>query len=252
MRITTQAASCFAILWLLSIMSFGILIADDRQNEKKPAVDEKAQPRTPLTAAECKTLIDQLASRTKPPFAENARPNLPNGIRESDLRRAQQPIRKAYAAIGENIEAALPLLIEHANDQRFSYVYESLSGAYVKASVGATCQRLISEYIEVYRPHVRSFGGSGISGQPPYPRKPEFIDDAGGIEKWWKSRKERSLAELQLETVEWAIRYEKQKGFATPAEESRILPALEDLAAKIRRTSKPILGKAAELFFFGK
>jgi hypothetical protein len=122
----------------------------------------------------------------------------------------------------------------------------------VKASVGSICRDLVRFHIEMYRPHVRSFGGSGMPGQPPYPRNPAFIEDAGGFNKWWKSRQEQSLAELQIEAIEWAIRLEKQKGFANPAEEERIVQALENQAAAIRRASKPILNKPAELFFFGK
>jgi hypothetical protein len=91
-----------------------------------------------------------------------------------------------------------------------------------------------------------------MPGQPPFPRKPAFIQDAGGLEKWFVSRKEKSLAELQIEAIEWAIRFEKLKGFSTPTEEERIIPALEKEREEIRRSSKPILRKPGELFFFGK
>ncbi len=242
----------FATGLLLSIFAIEFLAAAEPPQEEPAAGDKNGKPRTLLKTDECQLLIEQLASKSEPPFAENARADLPRGLRESDLIRIQQPIRKAYADLSDNIEVALPLLVEHANDKRFSYVYESISGAFVKASVGSTCRRLVYHHIEVYGPHVRSFGGSGTPGEPPFPRKPAFIADAGGLEKWAASRKEKSLAELQIEAIEWAIRFEKQQGFSNAAEEERIVPSLEKQAAEIRRSSQPILRKPAPLFFFGK
>jgi len=220
---------------------------------KTAVADENsaALPR-PVTRDVCEKWVEQLASKTEPPFDEGEDGyvlRLPRGITESGLIKAQLPVREAFNSLSENLDVALPIVVKHIDDKRFSYVQEEPSnGVYFQVSVGSACRKLLDQQIAVYKPNIRSIGGGKIAGEPPFAHKPEFV---GSDEKWWETRKNKSLVELQLEAVEWAIAFEKKMGFESPAEEKKSLGPLEIQATQLRRTLQPIRVKP-ELYFFSK
>lgn len=189
----------------------------------------------PLTAAECELLIEQLVNPSKPPFTQSYVLKLPKGISQSDLYQKQKPIASAYNKLSANIEVALPFLAGRLADERFSYVYEDgISGVYCCMTVGGVCRRIIDAHVNVYQKALTKYDADGRS------KSLWFIDDeCGGIEKWWKDRQGRTLAELQLEEIEWAVRQPKPKYFSSGKWET-MKKALDRMAEQIRTSGKPI------------
>jgi hypothetical protein len=188
-----------------------------------------------LTLADCERVVEQLANPGKPPFTEVYVLDLPKGVRESDLRRQQQTIAEAYNALSANIEVAFPVLAAHIADKRFSYVYEDgVSGVYECETVGGACRRIIDEHVAFYEELVAKRDDDGRAKSVWF-----AYDKAGGMEKWLKDRQGRSLAELQLEAVEWAVA-QPQHDFFSPAEWEAAKKSLHQAAKQLRDTKKPI------------
>src|SRR5207237_10417444 len=105
----------------------------------------------------------------------------------------------------------LSIYVKHFQVERFSYDHEDFySGVFVWATVGEACYRIIVDHVEVYRRYVTRI-------EDERPRSLWFIDDeCGGIDKWWKSRQGKNLAELQLEAIEWVLRQKKETPRPSP------------------------------------
>jgi hypothetical protein len=89
--------------------------------------------------------------------------------------------------------------------------------------------------VEVYRPKVTT-----VSGEIPRCAL-WFIDNAcGGVKKWWKGRKGKPLAELQLEGIEWALRQKRPENFDSEKQWAQAKEALRKMARDIRASKKPI------------
>jgi len=198
-----------------------------------------------LTAARCERLVEQLVSPDKPPFTKSYVFQLPKGVSELALIETQAKIKAAYDELSDNIEVALPALAKHVEDERFSYVYQDpISGVYLTDSVGDACSDIIVEHVEVYRKHVTSYDEEGRQ------RSLWFIEDeCRGIDKWWKSRKGKTLAELQLEGIEWALGQKKPAHFTSNKKWAAAKKALKKLAEDIRASQKPILAEHHIQFF---
>ena len=146
--------------------------------------------------------------------------------------------------LSDNIELSLPILMNHIKDKRFSYVYEEgISGVYETANVGTACRRIVEEHVEVYRGLVTKTDEEGRS------KSLWFIEDGcGGIEKWWKSRKGRTLAELQREGIEWALKQRKPDHF-TAREWAAAKKDLKAKSAQIRDARNAIRVEHKVQFF---
>ena len=230
----------FALRTVLPLVVLGMLAA--------PAgAGEKPAPKTPLTEKECEKLVEQLVNPNKPPFTEDYVLDLPKDVSLDTLRKQQEKVEIAYDRLSANVEVALPVLVKNLGDKRFSYVYEiGWNGCFKKASVGTACYRIIEANVEAYHRHV-----SFCDGNSP-PRSLHFIwDEAGGTKKWWEKRKGKPLADLQLETIEWAMRQPQPKYFPSEAKWKKAVEALEKMAKEIRKSKKPIIVKH-EVEFFGK
>jgi hypothetical protein len=201
-------------------------------------------PKKGLTAAQCERLVEQLANQAGAPFRQPYVMELPEGVTNGTLRERQQKIAAAYNKLSDNFESALPVLVQHVNDRRFSYVYEDgVSGVYEKATVGDACRRIVEAHVEVYHEHVRGFDETERA------RSLWFLEDRGGVKKWWKGRQGNSLAELQREGIEWVLRQKRPGHFRTEEEWAAAKKALEKMAADVRDSGKPIRVKHTVLFF---
>jgi hypothetical protein len=188
-----------------------------------------------ITAEECEGLVRQLVNPNKPPFKE--RYTFPEKLKYREIQKQQEKICRAYDSLSDNFEISLPILVKHVDDDRFSYVYEDVgtSGVIVKASVGFACLQMIDVHVEVYRREVTKPDFAFI------PRCPSFIfEECGGVKKWWQSRKKKTLAQLQLEGIEWALRLKKPRLFESDEEWNKAKKALGKMAAEIRASNKPI------------
>jgi len=202
-----------------------------RGGSDRKAGDKKAR----LTPEECERLVEQLVNPDKPPFTGNKLLQLPKGVDARTLMEKQEKVKLAYDKLSENIEDALPILAKHIDDERFSYVYiQPRSGVYNTASVGKACSEIILAHVEVYHRHVeKSVGDTALSLH--------FIfEGCGGLDKWWKTRKKKTLAELQLEGIEWILRQKKPDYFKSGRDWARAKESLKKMAKHIRDSRKPI------------
>jgi hypothetical protein len=223
---------------ILSLGAFTVFVGFATSIDAK---DGKAAKKKPITAAECERLVKQLVNPHKAPFTEIYVDRLPKGLNVGTL---QAKARAAYNELSKNFKVALPVLVKNVHDQRFSYVYEDrVTGVYLKATVGQACDAIIGAHVEVYRRHVTTYDGEGR------PRSLWFISACGGIDNWWESRKGKTLAELQLEGIEWALRQKKPRHFKSDKKWAAAKQSLEKMAKEIRETKKPIKVKHEVQFF---
>lgn len=196
-----------------------------------------------LTEAECEQLVEQLANPGKRPFDGYVHV-LPRSIDRDELHRIQRKIGAAYDRLSENIEASLPFLMKHIDDKRFSYVYEDgVSGVYETANVGTACRRIVVAHVEVYRDAVTETDADGHSQSLWF-----LLDGCGGIESWWKTRRGKTLAELQREGIEWALHH-KRPDYFSKRQWTAAQRTLKKMAEKIRTSKEPLRVKHKVQFF---
>jgi hypothetical protein len=227
---------------LLSLVALGLL-AGFATTGSSGGKHRSAHKR--ITTAQCKRLVKRLVYPGKPPFKVPY--VFPEQIDERKIGARQRRIKEAYDTLSDNIAVSLPVLVRYCEDDRFSYVFESegTSGVIAKADVGSACSQIIRAHVEVYRRVVTRHDFAGI------PRCPSFLTASGGIKKWWRSRKGKSLAELQLEAIAWARHQKRPKLFESNREWTAAKKSLEKMAATIRESRKPILVQH-HVEFFGK
>lgn len=149
----------------------------------------------PVTREQCDAWVKQLVNRQAWPYKEPYVLNSPRNSGDA----AYQDVKAAYDLLAKNVVLALPSLVEGVGDKRYSYWQESTSGAYVPRSVGEACRELITFQVEVYRDDLYLLDDTGV------PRTLHFIRNNGGHKKWYESRKDKPLYDLQLEALDWAL-----------------------------------------------
>ncbi len=120
------------------ILTLGILaaVALNAEGGEKTAAKPKR-----LRAADCEKLVEQLANPNKPPFEKLYVLDLPEGSSEAELLKSFQKIGEAYDTLSANCEVALPALMKHIDDRRYSFVQEQPgSGVFRKKTVGEACR----------------------------------------------------------------------------------------------------------------
>lgn len=106
-------------------------------------------------------------------------------------------VRHAYRQLTKHFRQALPLLVDHQSDRRYSYPSEHpSSGVYQIQSVGEACENLIRGKVLI--------------------NNPVFVDDRDiavwvemPVDKEWFDRvKGMSLFEMQLDSMDWLLKHE--------------------------------------------
>jgi hypothetical protein len=165
-------------------------------------------------------LVEGLVSPNKPVKCgkDGERPAFPPDYD----REAQDHIEKNRRILYEHCADALPYLIEGSTDPRYSLTWQSDSYA-GNSCVGEVCLEIVACHIEVYGRHMSPMSKErshaylfvprihGAVGEQVTKEKKKEIED------WWRERKGKTLLELQLEALKWAI--EKCHGEAGLSEE---------------------------------
>jgi len=174
---------------LLLATGIGVLLALlNRENRDDPSVQDRL-------AKKYRGLVQELVSPNEKPTTRNragGSVTFPAGYGV----KAQEHVASARQVLYDHFEEALPFLIDGLDDHRYSMTIDWAGGdAYYNYSVGHVCRDIIASQLEVYRDRI-SF--SGPSHWHRY--------DYGPINReWWHDRAKRSLAELQVEAIDWAI-----------------------------------------------
>lgn len=109
---------------------------------------------------------------------------------------AQEKIDNVREKLQKSVAEALPYLIESLGDKRYCMTINWAEGdGYYNRSVGEICHEIIASHMEIYRDKIPV--GS--------PQRWHRYDYPNISKKWWEARKDKSLAELQVEAIDWAI-----------------------------------------------
>ena len=151
------------------------------------------QQSKPPSRAQCDAWVQQLANRSERPF-EGYVHRSPKNID----RKALGEVKVAYDNLSMHFVESLPSLIGGLSDKRYSYYQEVPSnGVFTCHNVGGACYDIITANIETRR--LSFLDKTGVL------RSVHFITAMGGAEKWYETRKRKSLFELQLEAIDWAL-----------------------------------------------
>ncbi len=156
-----------------------------------------------------------LPEQTKPPSDQQIRHWIEELANEQPARRFETPndrltkteraslekVEAAYRQLTEHFLLALPLLIEHLDDDRYSFPTEHpTSGVFQNQTVGQACRNIIQRKILL--------------------RNPTFIDHreiAVWIEMpidstWYNRVSKMSLFEMQIDSLDWLLKQPKITG----------------------------------------
>jgi hypothetical protein len=187
----------------------------------------------PPTEREIKSLIDQLVSPNLVTPTDKCWPeHPPNYDREAQKRvlAAMQKLR----AIGL---PAFPYLIERVDDKRYCLTEDAASCDFA-FSVGTICYRTVEAHLQAFGPHHTK--GEGDPRQRP--SRPHYIREhelttPNNFQAWWKTHKDKSMREIQIEVLEWTIAEEEKRPNDVSVEERN---HLKTVLAKLRRASEPL------------
>jgi hypothetical protein len=225
MKRALEAILCAAGSWLLACPL--PLWAEGKGKGTKPPSRKRIE-----------TLIAELRSANKDPNPK-FRPirSFPKGYNVEAQEKVEKA-RKKLIALGKD---AFPALIEHVQDKGYS---RPISTAILRGlSVGEVCFMIIEGQVDLAGIRYKSRDGSdgyhyvhrGYFSQ--YCKKAWYTRD--GLRKWWKDNKNRSLKEMQIEALKWAIARERRIGFPGKKDREHYLdPLLEELNRLTKKEPK--------------
>lgn len=221
--------SNFLKLFTIITCFSGSVYAQDARNK----LDSPSLP-------QCQAWVQKLANRSNRPFDQYVF-DPPRNID----RKALADVKAAYDQLSAHFSDALPALIGGLYDKRYSYYQEVPSnGVFECHNVGEACYDIIVTHIEVYRRHLYVLDGTGV------PRTVYFLSEMGGVEKWHSSRKDKSLLQLQLEAVDWALKQPRDTRVER-SEWDHAIAALRKFRHELAEGKKPFDPKHS-LWFEGK
>ncbi len=183
-------------------------------------------------------LVSQLHSMNPPPHIDRTGKPIaifPSGYDWHDQKR----VLSAWKQLHERAHEALPELIASCHDDSYCVTFETPSGAWKNMTVGECCRYIVKCNVNLYkRPYLRDgitddlISAVDITQEH---KKAGLLD----VDVWWVSRRDKSLYELQLESVRWARRRLKERE-ASSTEDSidvkrrqEIIKELDELEAQL-------------------
>jgi hypothetical protein len=184
-----------------------------------------------------KGLIEELASPNKVPTVVNRQNASVSFPADYDLK-SQLRIEAVRQELCDHFREALPFLIEAVDDQRYCMTIRWGEGpqGYHNRSVGQICKDLLRSQLEIYRDSIR------FAGPEHWYRYSYDVSN-----EWWQTRKEQTLAELQIESINWAIGLRQAEAEGRDGKKAAAdIVALKKLRDEIATTGKPIKGDGME------
>lgn len=198
----------------LLVLATALWGCSDRDTRGVPVSAEAKQMggATSERAAEIRSLIDQLVfvegDATNEPVLS---PGLADG--SADYRKRFEACRTAFEKLSEAKGLAIPVLVEHLDDQRHSINFRN---HYADNSVGSACYWNV--YFQLvdrpddYSEYGYSRKGRDGKGHPkPYWDGSPF-DESGGLKQWLEANSKLNYLELQIKCLEWLLEREKRIG----------------------------------------
>ncbi len=134
---------------------------------------------------------------------------------------------------------ALPYLMQHLDDRRYSFTADA-GECDVNWSVRTACRDLIRCFLEPYG----NFGSErDLALRPSYFLHCKLFEPKAAAE-WWRTHKDKSLHDLQLESVQWVITEEVKTPGRFRIEDGQLLQSelaeLQSSSAPLRSAEFPI------------
>ena len=186
--------------------------------------------------AEIEAWVKQLASPNKPPEIDNGEvKSYPEGFDKE----AQKQVFSAWKKLYELGPPVFPYLFDHLKDKPYSFTeFEPLEGDAENYSVGTACRLIITSQLQPYGED-KTFGEGEQQSRS---HRPSYFDqlklsDPKSARFWWQMRNDKSLYELQIETLEWVIEREAKAGREYSLEERQ---HLNDVLKDLRDSGKAL------------
>jgi hypothetical protein len=195
---------------------------------------EKRQSRT---ADEIKALIEGLISPNAAPDTAKLKASegrADGGFPRDFDHKKQKQVHRACAKLTELGPQAFPFLIERREDKRYCTTTEIAE--YVNESVGAICRQIIDNQLQPYG-HFQ-MGYEDPRGKPMRPDYAwTFLKSQNVARQWWEKHKDKTLAQMQREVLDWVIAEEAKRQGDFTDEERRELAGLR---RKLGQGGKPL------------
>lgn len=173
---------------LLSTLIFLITLA----NSSPVLAQKKSAGERDVYRPRVEAMVEMLASRNKAPEGTHWS-DVPEGY---DTREQAVVFLAIHQLMAEG-SAAFDELIEHFDDPRYCYSYESPNGRY-STTVGGTCRRIMRRSVECYESELHYITADQAS---------VFWRKQGDVKKWWSANRKRPLWEIQIEAIDSAIAF---------------------------------------------
>jgi hypothetical protein len=162
----------------------------------------------PLSEKEVRSLVKNLVS---PNHAPEVGKGLDAEYPANYDRKAQDRVLAAWLTLQACGPRAFPVLFDSFDDERYSLTGEGRA-CETNWTVGEACRDMIDYELQPYGTWSEDRGD---------PRRhfPRYFYQFGlntrdGAKKWWKTHKDKTLRELQIEALEWVIpELKKEKAF---------------------------------------
>ena len=135
---------------------------------------------------------------------------------------AQDRVRAARARLSNLGKRAFPQLMEYLEDDRYSMT--ALYAEPVNLDVGSVCRQIITNKVEFIGMRYKARQGSdGKSHGCPSYFAHRYRND---LSKWWQENKQKTLLDMQLDTLTWRIAQEARIGFTSQQQWRQIMGEL--------------------------
>jgi hypothetical protein len=208
----------------------------DRPHNVSPA-DGTEEPQPP-SAKEIRALIEQLVSPNRKPKVQEG-DSAATGLPRDFDRVKQQQVGRAISKLLRLGPQAFPFLIERWGDQRYCLTAsDGASGAFLHKTVGDICRAILFSQLQPYGYWPE--GGYNPDRRPPayrplYPST--FLGSKESAKRWWENNKRKTLAQMQLEALDWVIAEEAKRPGKFKDEERK---HLQQLRQKLVQGDKPL------------
>jgi hypothetical protein len=129
-----------------------------------------------------------------------------------------EEVATAVRKLTEMGPKVFPYLIKHLDDDRycFSTLLPSApwDGGWINCSVGEAVDGILSEGCEGSFYKIRE-GKTDKSLFPPSFH--DFIEAAGGMEKWAAAAAKQTRSQIEVEFIDWCMKIERERGFVSEA-----------------------------------
>lgn len=155
-----------------------------------------------VTKEQVDALVARLVSPNSPPVIRHS----PSAKYPQDFdHEAQVRVHQAFKELYRLGIRSFPHIFDHFDDRRYSLTMDS-GEADRNWTVGQLCFDIVTCHLQPYGPIALSEKkrSNGMRRGPQIPFYSARLHNPVGA-KWWTSRKDKSLRELQIEVLEWVI-----------------------------------------------